>query len=642
MKGSIFTLIFLFCIQLLFGQVQYSTKSKRAIKFYQEAELLLRQRRFDEAISRLKDALQKDNDFIEAHLRLAFSYELLREPKAQQYHLEQVVRIAPNSNRYKNVYYSLGKVYFNQGRYEASGKLLDKLQALGIENDRMKLDVADLRENISYALEHIQKPIDIDPTPMASILNSFPLQYFPVLTADEQTIIYTSRDGVTFHDDENIVMSEKNEYGEWQAPVGISPNINSQFNEGTCTISADGRVLIFTNCEGRARVGGCDLYISYKVGYEWSEPENLGRNVNSMAWDSQPSLSADGRKLFFISDRAGGLGKRDIWMSEKDKNDIWQKAVNLGNTVNSREDEVSPFIHVNGTTLFFASTGFPGFGGFDIYKSELAEGGWSAPQNLGYPLNTHEDQVSLFVSTSGRTGYYSYERVNASDQKESLLFSFEFPDEGILDNKSIYLTGTVYDLETEKPLEASIELYDLGDENPTAIFKSDPVTGHYLTVLNENKKIALYVERAGYLFESQTFNVAPESGNEVQHDIYLKPIKQGSSVTLNNIFFEFNSASLTEDSKTELLKIASFIRENPGIQISIEGHTDDQGTEQYNQVLSEERAKAVYDFLINTDISPETLTYVGYGENRPVVDNTDEKGRSRNRRIEFSIVQLEN
>jgi OOP family OmpA-OmpF porin len=642
MKVYFCALVFLFSLGFAHAQVSYSTKSKKAIKLYQEGELLLKQRRFDSAISRFNAALEKDNDFIEAHLRLAFSYELLRELKAQQYHLEQIVRIAPNAAKYKNVYYSLGKVYFNQGRYAASAELLRKLESFGVDNPRMKKDVNALWNNINYALENINDPIDIRPSPMPGVLNSFPLQYFPVLTADENTIIYTSRDGVSFHDDENIVISTKDEAGDWRKPAGISPNINSQYNEGTCTISADGRTLIFTNCEGRSRVGGCDLYISTKRGDEWSVPKNLGRNVNSMAWDSQPSLSADGRKLYFISDRAGGQGKRDIWMTVKNEDGIWQKAVNMGPTINSSEEEVSPFIHVNGTTLFFASTGFPGFGGYDLYMSELNDSVWSEPANLGYPLNTYEDQVSLFVSTSGKAGYYSYERVTEANVKESLLYSFQFPDEGILENKSIYLTGNVYDAVTEEPLGATIELYHLGDEVPSSVFSSDPITGEYFSILNENSKIALYVRSRGYLFESQTFEILAQSGNEVQRDIYLQPIQKGKSVRLNNIFFEFNSASISEDSKTEILKVAQFINENPGIKILIEGHTDDQGSDDYNMELSERRARAVYEFLINYEISPSALTYAGYGESRPIEENDSEKSRSLNRRIEFSIVEVYN
>lgn len=637
MKAIVLSSIFLVSFFISFGQVNYSTNSKKAIKLYEEAQLLFRQRKITNAVEVLKESVAKDNNFIEAHLKLAFSYELLRNIGGQQYHLEQVIRIDPNSSRYKNVYYSLGKVYFNQGKYEQSHEMLSKLERLGIDNPRMKSDVAGLNENIQFAVESIKKPLDIHPYPLSEILNAYPLQYFPVLTADESTIIYTAREGLSFHDDENIVISNKDEDGNWQQPISISPNINSQFNEGTCTISADGRTLIFTNCEGRQSYGSCDLYISYRSGDEWSVPKNIGKNVNSRSWDSQPALSADGRKLFFVSNRGGGIGKRDIWMSQKDAKNNWQKAVNLGKIINTKEDEVSPFIHVNGTTLFFASQGFPGFGGFDIYKSEKSVSGWSQPVNLGYPINTHEDQVSMFVSTNGKNGYYSFERKGQGKQNQSLLYGFEFPPNSILENASIYLTGNVYDNDTKKPLDATLELYDLGSDKPTAIFTSDPVTGKYFSILNENKKIVLYIDREGYLFESKLYDLSVETSNSINRDIYLKPIKKGNSVRLNNIFFEVNSALLSTESVTELNKLIHFLITNPATKIAICGHTDNRGTKEYNMTLSENRAKAVYDFLINNKISSDKLTFIGYGESKPIVENIDEDSMRANRRIEFVI-----
>jgi len=637
MKATFFLLPFLFLCTIGFGQVKYSTKSKKAIKYFQEAQVLLSQRRFNEGIRKLNSALEKDNDFIEAHLRLAFSYKLMREINAQQYHLEQVVRISPNSNKYKNVYYSLGRVYFDKGLYEKAFAQIVKLGELGIDNDRMLADVKVLNRDIEFAIENIQKPIDISPKPMPDIINSYPLQYFPVLTADEEELIYTVRLGVQFHDDENIVVSKKNVDGNWTKPVSISPNINSQFNEGTCTISADGRTLIFTTCEGRQTFGSCDLFITTKTGDDWSVPKNLGKNVNSRAWESQPAISADGRRLYFVSDRGGGLGKRDIWVSHKDEEDNWQKATNLGDSINTKEDEVSPFIHVNGTTLFFASKGYPGFGGFDLYKSEKKDTIWTQPENLGYPLNTYEDQVSLFVSTDGKSGYYSFEKKWQTDQSKSFLYEFEFPEKGILENRSIYLTGNIFDEDTQQPLEARIELYKLGSEQPASIFTSDAVTGKYFSILNEGSDIVLYIDRKGYFFQSQTFEVKSETERFIEKDIYLKPIKKGGSVRLNNIFFEFNSANLTDDSKTELIKVVDFLTANSDVKITISGHTDDVGSDEYNLDLSKKRAKAVNDFLLNNGILESALSHIGYGESQPLSKGTDEQSRKLNRRIEFSI-----
>lgn len=619
------------------AQTKYSSHSKKAIKNYEEAQLLLRQRKFPEAIHKLNVAVVKDPDFIEAHLRLAFSYELLRNLEGQQYHLEQVVRIAPKSMKYKNVYYSLGKVYFNQGQYKKSMDMLLRLEQLGIDNPRMQAEVTKLNENISFALKSIQNPLDIHPVPLPAIVNAFPLQYFPVLTADENTIVFTTREGLTFADDENIVVSEKDVSGNWSPPVSISPNINSTFNEGTCTISADGRTLIFTSCEGRKSYGGCDLYISRKTGKEWSVPKNLGPEVNSRSWDSQPALSADGRMLFFVSTRGGGIGRKDLWKTELGMDGRWRKAINLGASVNTKEDEVSPFLHVNGTTLYFASQGYPGMGGFDLYQTEWKDSTWTTPKNLGYPINTFEDQVSLFVSTNGEKGYYSYEKKDASGRERSLLYKFAFPAESQISNKAIYLTGNIYDQATHQPLGASIKIYRLGEDQPTAVFIADTETGKYYCVLNENQQISLYVEHKGYLFKSESFKISPDSANAMHKDIFMEPIQKGSTVRLNNIFFDLNSAKLNAQSRTELVKMVELLSENPTISITISGHTDDQGTTDYNMKLSEQRAKAVYDFLINLGIAPARLTYKGYGESRPLQEGNDEKSRRINRRIEFSV-----
>ncbi len=599
---------------------------------------MVRQRKFPEAIELLNDALDKDASFVEAHLRLAFIYDLLRELKQQQYHLEKVVELAPSNPRLKNIYFSLAGVYYNLGQYQRSSEQLSTLQRMDIDNARMLEEYNRLKANVDFALGHIDKPLNIRPVPMPEVLNTFALQYFPVLNADEEEIFFTRRTGFSFHDDEDIYYSSKDEDGQWLPPVSLSPNINSQYNEGTSSISADGRTLIFTTCEGRQSYGSCDLYITMKQGDDWSVPENLGPGINTRAWESQPSLSADGRELYFISDRAGGFGKRDIWMSRLSDDGTWQQAWNLGPKVNTADDEVSPFIHVNGISLFFSSKGYPGFGGFDIYETERRGGGWKEPVNIGYPINNHEDQVSLFISTDGRTGYYSYEEKIGGGKTKSLLYSFQFPEDAILVPKSDYVKGKVLDKETELPLEARIELHDVQRDTLLSVFSSDATTGEYYAILNRDGQYALYVEKQGYLFESRTFSDGEESSPKVI-DFYLQPIKAGLTTRLNNIFFDTDQYALRQESKTELNKVVGFLKMNPEIRVEIAGHTDDQGTEAYNKELSERRAESVYQYLIDSGIRSEQVRYRGYGESQPLADNATEQGRQQNRRIEFRVLQ---
>jgi outer membrane protein OmpA-like peptidoglycan-associated protein len=487
-----------------------------------------------------------------------------------------------------------------------------------------------------FAIEAIKKPLDFKPKPMADVLNQFKRQYFPVLTADQQTIIFTVNEGN--REDENIYISTKLN-GEWQRPQSISKTLNTDFKEGTCSISADGRIMIFTACDGRETYGRCDLYETHKIGEEWTEPVNLGQGVNSPMWESQPSLSADGRTLYFISDRRSGYGGRDIYVSKKDNKGNWMPATNVGNSINTPFDEVSPFIHSNGKTLFFSSEGLPGMGGFDLYFSEQQGNLWTAPKNLGYPLNTKDDQVSLFVSADGKKAYYTFENVDANRQYRSVLAEFDMPPEIAPAFKSNYVKGEVFDAETHNKLQASIDLYNVKTEELVSSVSSDKVTGEYMIVLTEGSEYALYARREGYLFRSLSFDYSENKNPDpVVVNIALEKVKPGAKVVLNNIFFATGKYDLEDKSKTELDKIIEFMENNPKLKVEISGHTDDVGSDVDNMKLSVNRAKAVYDFLITAGVAKERLMSKGYGETQPSVPNDSEANRQINRRIEFKVL----
>ena len=434
-----------------------------------------------------------------------------------------------------------------------------------------------------------------------------------------------------------MVISSKNTDGSWSDPESISDNINTKFNEGTCTISANGRTIIFTSCSGRSSMGSCDLYISYKLGDQWTDPENMGININSRNWESQPSLSADGRILYFVSDRSGGYGKRDIWKSQW-VDGQWTKAANLGPTINTAEEEVSPFIHVNGQTLYFSSKGFPGMGGYDIFFSEWQSNKWTVPNNLGYPINTSDDQVSLFITANGKNGYYSYELKGPNTYK-SLLYFFQVPEAIRVKNKSNYIAGKVLNVATKKPLQAQVELFDINADSLRATVTSDSLTGDYLQILTDGSEYALYVSKPGYLFESLRFDYQVSQDREpILIDIYLQPIKSGIASTMNNIFFEVDKYEIKQKSRTELNKTVMFLQTNPSVRIEIAGHTDNSGNDSHNRQLSLNRAKAVHQFLIDQGINTKRLTYKGYGSTLPVAPNDSGKNRQLNRRIEFKIL----
>jgi outer membrane protein OmpA-like peptidoglycan-associated protein len=472
-------------------------------------------------------------------------------------------------------------------------------------------------------------------------VNQFAMQYFPVLTADEEELIFTRRMGFADEFDEDLVITHKNENGRWTSPQSISKNINSMFNEGTCTISADGRKIIFTSCIGRQGYGSCDLFESRKLGGEWSTPENLGINVNSAEWESQPSLSADGRTLYFVSDRRGGMGRRDIWVSTLDGNGKWTRSKNVGKPVNTVYDELSPFIHVNNKTLFFASNGLTGFGGYDLYYAEKDSVlKWSEPVNVGAPINNHEDQFSLFITADGKKGYYSHEEMKVGGNSRSKIIEIAIPEENRVKFRSNYVKGTVTDRETHRPLKATIELINIEKNETESLMESDSVTGDYLIVLTQGAEYALYVNKTDYLFKSLNFNYSEvKDFKPILLNIELDKVKDGSIAVLENIFFDTDKYDLKEKSLGELQKLTRFLGDNPKLKVEISGHTDNVGSLSYNKQLSEKRASSVNAYLVKHGIAANRLVVKGYGPDHPIGDNTTDEGRRQNRRIEFKLVK---
>ena len=623
------------------GQNVLSTRSKKAIELYTEADNFRVRGQFTQAIGLLNEALEKDKGFVEAWYRLGLVYMSMKDYQKANSYFEKGLALTEDPRKQKVFWYDLGESYFNLGDYEKAGQYVSSFLKAE-QTHRQRIDHAKLLlRNIEFAQANKSAHSGYAIRKLSDTVNSFVLQYFPVLTADQQELIFTRRLGGGAGEDEDLVISRKNSRGRWTTPESISENINSQLNEGTCTISADGRKLIFTSCAGRAGYGSCDLFESKRVGDKWSVPKNLGIGVNSAEWESQPSLSADGRTLYFVSDRRGGYGRRDIWMSTLNDQGIWTRAKNLGQPINTPFDEISPFIHVSNRTLYFASNGLTGFGGYDIFYSERDTSiRWNQPRNIGPPVNTHEDQFSLFITADGEKGYYSHEEIRDAGYSVSYIYEIRIPRSEQVRFKSNYVKGRVRDKSTREPLLATIELFNIEDNQAESVVESDSVSGEYLMVLTQGAEYALYVNKQGYLFQSLNFNYSEVKDFEpIILDIDLERVREGTTVILENIFFDVDSYELKEKSLTELQKIERFLRENPDVSVEIGGHTDNSGSASYNLLLSERRATSVYKYLTNHGVDSNRLAIQGYGSIHPVGDNSTESGRQKNRRIEFKIIR---
>lgn len=370
------------------------------------------------------------------------------------------------------------------------------------------------------------------------------------------------------------------------------------------------------------------------------KPENIGEAINSFAWETQPSLSSDGRTLYFIRgfrDKSRVITGQDIWYSRMNDFGEWSTAMKVEGKVNSAGAESSVLIHPDGNTLYFASSGHPGFGGEDIYVSYKEGQEWGLPINLGTPINSKDDENSLTVSTAGEMAYFASDRSGGLGGLD--LYSFILP-ENVRPLKVSYVKGLVTNAKTNDPLEASFQLIDLDTKEVVVSAKSDKVLGDFLVTLAANKDYALNVSKPGFLFHSENFSLkeAGSADKPTELNIKLNPIEKSVFVILRNVFFDTDKSELKSTSEAELEKLVDFLTKNPSLRIELGGHTDDQGDEVYNQKLSENRAKAVVQYLIEKGIDAGRLTAVGYGESRPNESNETEAGRAANRRTEFKVL----
>ncbi|HEY4323503.1 MAG TPA: OmpA family protein [Mucilaginibacter sp.] len=630
MRFSILLGFFLFLFVYAFGQPrQYSTTNKEAIKDYALARQSLDEGLYDQAVADLQKAIKADDKFIEAHEQLGDICRLMRLHKQAIEQYLKVIELNPEFDH--SVYLKLGDEEVYDARYAEAQRHLEKF--LTYPNlDHQKYFLAQkLVADCKFSIEAISHPVPFTPVNMGPEINTTADEYLPVATADESTIIFTRK----INSNEDFYESSKVS-GKWQTSIYLSDQINTpEYNEGSQSISQDGKYLFFTGCNRPDGLGRCDIYISQRKPDGWSKPFDLDPPVNTTGWESQPSISADGRTLYFVSNRKGGYGGYDIWRSTLTGKG-WGQPENLGPNINTAFDEQSPFIHPDDSTLYFCSNGWPGLGGMDLFMSRLGKDGkWQKPENLGYPINSSGNENGMTLTANGNYAFFSSNNLNGYGGYD--IYRFELPH-NLRPRVVTYVKGKVNDINTLQPLEAAVEIIDLERNEPVYQDFSDPNHGDFLTSLTAGKDYGLNISKSGYLFYSEHFSlvgVEPKKPFTIQ--VLLKPIEIGNKVILTNIFFDTNKFDLKSESIAELQKLLEFITENPTIKIEISGHTDDVGNDQSNQTLSENRAKSVYQYLIDNKVDPARLVYKGYGKTQPIAPNTSDENRQKNRRTEFKI-----
>jgi len=658
-KLILFLLIFTIPF-LSLAQYDYTTNNKKAIQYYEQALNAFGQMDYFNAADLMQKAIKKDKKFIEAHIVLAEIYMDNGNVNKAIESYQNAIAIDPDF--FPGIYFSMAQLEMIEQNFETAEKHLEKYLTYKDIKPISRSQAEHTLQSCKFAIEAINNPVPFNPIDLGDNINTEYDEYWPTLTADEQTLIFTRlipKDLVDYSMDEQHIEEEplanqnalppemrnvqEDFYisykfdGNWAKAINAGKKINTAGNEGAQTITADGRTMYFTACNRADGKGRCDIYMSEKTGDEWSEPVNIGSPVNTAHWEAQPSISPDGKTLYFVSNRPGGIGQKDIWKSDLLPDGRWTQPQNLGKNINTPGEEQSPFIHPDNQTLYFSSEGRIGMGGFDLFKvTKKEDGTWTEPQNLGYPINSIYHEVGLIVNAAGDRAFFASDRLSNRGRD---LFAFDLYEE-IRPNPVSYIKGIVFDADTEKKLEARFELINLEKNEIVMEAKSDKVSGEFLVCIPTDNDYALNVSKEGYLFYSDNFSLkgVHEITDPFIKDVALNAIKPGEKIILRNIFYATDSYELMDKSVAELDKLTKFLEENPDLEIEISGHTDNVGTNEYNLTLSEKRAQSVVEFLVEQGISIERLTYKGYGEEQPVDTNETDEGRANNRRTEIKIL----
>jgi len=616
--------ILIFCFQNSFSQIIELKELKPKVQQeYKEVNQLAAKGNLGGAMLLLDKILKKHPNLIEGiFLKAALYFDMDSFSQAKVWY-QKGLSLQPSPD--PAIFYQMAMTCYRMNEFSDALNNLEKFLALAPPNHKWIPRARQNLDQIQFIVTTMNNPTEFEPKPLPGYVNSPDYEYLPSLTANEKYLVYTKRS----LGQEDLFYSIKDSTGLWSA--GQPLEINTPDNEGAQTISADGKLIVFTACNRKDGSGGCDLYFTERIRQRWSTPKNMGKTINTSSWESQPSLSANGTALYFASNRPGGSGGSDIWVTFRQKDQSWSTPVPLDTTINTASDDQSPFIHADNKTLYFMSKGHRGMGEFDLFMAKKNNAGkWSTPINLGYPINTPANEGALVISLDAKTAFFDSDKDGNSN-----IFTFTLPEK-IRPTPVTYVQCLVKDAITQKPLSAEVLLTDLFNSAITYTIPTH-TDGTFLICLPLGSDYSIQIEKQGYLFHSENFSLTNknEERNIFELEVILYPFEMASTpeIILKNIFFNTGSAELKTESFQEINKLLQLLSENQQLRIQINGHTDDVGSEQDNLILSEKRAFAVYDYLLQNGIDPQRLQYKGFGETKPISEN-----RAENRRTTFEIL----
>jgi len=636
---------------------------KKARKYFAEAEKV--GFRGDDAYYLLKKALIEDEEFAEAYLELGhINYRKFKssiqsrgnlakisinyENRFIEYYL-QAMEYCPEIEGYR-LNYLLGEHYYFKKDYgSAKAFLLNYIShMIPDKKNQLKSRAEEYVANIDKYNHIINNPVPFEPVKVGGVSTEDD-EYLPMLSPDNRYLFFTrksmvKRGSTDRMEREMFVRSGNNYNGTFEHGIPMPYPFNQKIHQGGSSVSVDNKLIFITliemvNVDGIGYPMGDIYYSEFKYG-EWNELKSLGPNINSRkVWEGQPSISADNKTLYFsraINKIIPGehYGLMDLYKTERNPDGTWGDPINLGPEINTSGNEKTPFIHSDSYTLYFSSDKHIGVGRFDIFYSKMEDdGSFKHVNNLGYPINTENDEHGFIVSTDGRFGYFS----SSLDDDNLDIYSFDLYLEARPENV-VFVKGSAISNGNIEGLE--IKLKNVVTEKEIGAVL-DEETGEYVGVIavKENEDVLMTAKKDGYAFTSQYISSDENViGKPVKKELEIKKIKKGESYQINNIEFATNSYDLNNKVKAILDEFGGFLFRNQNLIVELHGHTDNVGNDLDNQVLSDNRAKAVSQYLIDNGVDPKRLFHKGFGPFKPIADNNTEEGRAKNRRTEFLVV----
>ena len=632
---------------------EYSIKNKRAISKYEEAITAYGQYNSSLALVILEDLIDNEDEFAEAYFLMGQIYTEQDNKRKAISALEKGLAI--NATIFPMGYYMLGESYFSLAEYEKAEQAITTFTRMPKDNPNVHYRAQLILESCVFAKQSMKYPVPFNPINLGTKINTENDEYFPCITADTKTLLFTRllKDKLAFEGThEDFYITERTEVKNFNEGWGQAlpiPSINTLYNEGAPTLSADGQTIVFTACElpgyeygeTRTGLGSCDLFYSFRTKSGWTPSENFGPGINSKNWETQPSLTADGNTLYFVRGKKGKGGKienQNIYFSYLMDDGYWSEPSEIPGFVNTKGREESVFIHPDGQTMYFSSDGHAGMGGLDIFVSHMqSNGDWGRPENLGYPINTSANENSIQVTAQGDIALMASNREGGNGGLD--LYSFELP-ENVRPRFVNYVEGYVYDSNTKAPLDGKFQLLNLSTGDVVAEgYSNSSRNGYYLVCLPIGNDYALNVTSENYLFYSSNFSLINSVETEpYRKDAPLQKMNSGATIVLENIFFKTNSANLESESFIELTKLTELLVKNETLRIRIEGHTDSDGDEAANLKLSQARALSVKTYLESKGIVASRIESEGFGETQPIETNATPEGKAKNRRTVFRVL----